>query len=144
MDLISSICRDKVHAQQIITVIPQMLHFSLSANIDTLILKVEPRSAPVPTGRKSVLAFVLFPRAFYTPSAGHEQSHVFLLQVCSTDAQADSDLRTLIHQNQPENVGCFSYLGSKVTRDAKCTREIKCRISLANSAFNNMKTLFYT
>jgi len=53
-----------------------MLHFSFSADIDTLILKVEPGSAPVPTGRKSVLAFALFPSAFYTPSAGHQQSYV--------------------------------------------------------------------
>ena len=41
MNLISSRCRKKVHVQQTITVIPQMLHFSFSANVDTRILKVD-------------------------------------------------------------------------------------------------------
>jgi hypothetical protein len=42
-----------------------------------------------------------------------------------------------------QNVQYFSYLGSTITNDTTCrpTPEIKCRIAMANSAFNK-KTLF--
>jgi hypothetical protein len=39
-----------------------------------------------------------------------------------------------------ENVKEFNYLGSMITNDARCTREIKARIAMAKAAFN--KTLF--
>jgi hypothetical protein len=35
----------------------------------------------------------------------------------------------------------FNYLGSVITNDARCTREIKSRIAMAKAAFNK-KTLF--
>jgi hypothetical protein len=44
-------------------------------------------------------------------------------------------------QKQLENVEYFNYLGSMITNDAKRTREIKSRISMAKAAFNK-KTLF--
>ena len=35
----------------------------------------------------------------------------------------------------------FVYLGSTITQDARCNREVEKRIMIAKSAFNNMKTL---
>jgi hypothetical protein len=35
-----------------------------------------------------------------------------------------------------ENAEEFNYLGSVVTNDARCTREIKARIAMAKAAFN--------
>jgi hypothetical protein len=43
------------------------------------------------------------------------------------------------HQKQSENVEYFSYLGSMVTNDARCTREIKSRIATAKAAFNQQE-----
>jgi hypothetical protein len=36
----------------------------------------------------------------------------------------------------------FNYLGSMITNDARCTREIKARIAMAKAAFNRKKILF--
>ena len=47
-----------------------------------------------------------------------------------------------MNQKQLENVEYFNYLGSMITNDARCTREIKSRIAMAKAAFNNKKTLF--
>jgi len=38
--------------------------------------------------------------------------------------------------------GCFKSLGSMLTNDGRCTREIKSRIAMANAAFNKKNTLF--
>jgi hypothetical protein len=38
-----------------------------------------------------------------------------------------------------QNVEYFSYLGSMVTKDARCTREIKSVITTAKTAFSNKK-----
>jgi hypothetical protein len=35
----------------------------------------------------------------------------------------------------------FSYLGSVITNDAKCTREIKSSISMTKAAFNKKEAL---
>jgi hypothetical protein len=40
-----------------------------------------------------------------------------------------------------ENVEEFNYLGSMITNDAKCTREIKARIAISKAAFNRKKIL---
>jgi hypothetical protein len=48
----------------------------------------------------------------------------------------------MIDQKQLENVEYFSYLGSMITNDARCTREIKSRIAIAKAAFNKKKKLF--
>jgi len=45
-------------------------------------------------------------------------------------------------QEQPEKVEYFKYLGSVITNDARCRREIKSRISMAKVAFNKNNNLF--
>ena len=47
----------------------------------------------------------------------------------------------MINQTQLESVECFKYVGSMLTNDGRCTCEIKCRISMAKSAFSD-KNLF--
>ena len=47
----------------------------------------------------------------------------------------------MIDQKQLENVELFKYLGSTLTNDGICTREIKSRIAMGKVAFNK-KTLF--
>jgi hypothetical protein len=44
-------------------------------------------------------------------------------------------------QKQPENMEYFTYLGSIITKDARCTDEIKSTIITAKAAFNNRKVL---
>jgi hypothetical protein len=41
-----------------------------------------------------------------------------------------------------ENVEEFNYLGSMITNDERCTREIKTRIAMAKAVFNRNETLF--
>jgi len=48
----------------------------------------------------------------------------------------------MIDQKKLENVECFKYLGSMLTNDGRCTREIKSRIAMAKAAFNKKKVLF--
>jgi len=43
-----------------------------------------------------------------------------------------SPVTIMIDQKQLENVGCFKYLGSMLTNDGRCTREIKSRIAMEN------------
>jgi hypothetical protein len=50
-------------------------------------------------------------------------------------------IQIVIDQKQPENVECFSCLGSMITNDARCTWEIKSKIAMAKTAFDNKKTL---
>ena len=49
--------------------------------------------------------------------------------------------KIMIGQKQLENVETFKYLGIILTNDGRCTCEIKCRIAMANAAFNKKKTL---
>jgi hypothetical protein len=51
-------------------------------------------------------------------------------------------LQIKIDKNPVENVKEFNYLGSMITNDARCTREIKARIAMAKAAFNKKRTLF--
>jgi hypothetical protein len=51
-------------------------------------------------------------------------------------------VKIMIDQNWPENVEYFNYLGSMITNDATCTREIKSRITMAKAAFSKAKALF--
>jgi len=44
-------------------------------------------------------------------------------------------------QKQLKNVECFKYLGSMLTNEGRCTREIKSRIAMAKAAFS--KDSFY-
>ena len=48
----------------------------------------------------------------------------------------------MIDQKQLENVECFKYVGSVLTNDGRCSREIKSSIAMANAAFSKKKTLF--
>jgi hypothetical protein len=47
-----------------------------------------------------------------------------------------SPVQIMIDQKQFENMGYFNYLGSMITNDARCTREIKSNIAMAKVAFN--------
>jgi hypothetical protein len=53
-----------------------------------------------------------------------------------------SPIQIVIDQKQPKSVEYFSYLGSMVTNDVRCTREIKSRIAVAKAAFNEKRALF--
>jgi hypothetical protein len=53
-----------------------------------------------------------------------------------------SPSKIMIDQKQLENVEYFNYLGSTITSDARCTREIEYRIVMAKAAFNKKKNLF--
>ena len=46
-----------------------------------------------------------------------------------------------INNRELEEVDHFKYLGSVLTRDAYCTREIKMRIAIAKEAFNRKMSL---
>jgi hypothetical protein len=53
-----------------------------------------------------------------------------------------SPMKIMIDQKQLENVEYFNHLGSMITNDARCTREIKSRIAMAQAAFNKKNTHF--
>jgi len=53
-----------------------------------------------------------------------------------------SPVTIMIDQKQLENVECFTYLGSLLTNDGRCTCEITSRIAMAKAAFSKKKTLF--
>jgi len=53
-----------------------------------------------------------------------------------------SPVTIMIDEKQLENVECFKYMGSMLTNDGRCTREIKLRIVMAKAAFSKKKTLF--
>jgi len=53
-----------------------------------------------------------------------------------------SPVQIMILQKQPENEKYFNYSGNIITNDARCTREIKSRISMTNAAFSKKKNLF--
>jgi hypothetical protein len=42
----------------------------------------------------------------------------------------------MVGKNQPEDAEYFNCLGSIVTNDARCRREIKSRIAMAKAAFS--------
>jgi hypothetical protein len=48
----------------------------------------------------------------------------------------------VIDQKQLKKVKYFNYLGSMITNDPRCIREIKSRIAMAKAAFNRKKPLF--
>ena len=51
-------------------------------------------------------------------------------------------VKFMIDQKQVENVESFKYLGSILTKDGRCTCEIKCRTAMAKAAFNKKRALF--
>jgi hypothetical protein len=52
-----------------------------------------------------------------------------------------SPVPIMINEEQLENVEYFIYLGS-LTSEARCTHEIKSRISMAKAASNNKETFY--
>jgi hypothetical protein len=48
-----------------------------------------------------------------------------------------SPVRIIIDKKQPENLEYLKYLGSMITNDSRCAREMKFMISMATAAFNN-------
>jgi hypothetical protein len=50
----------------------------------------------------------------------------------------------MVDQKQLENVEYFNWLGSIITNDARCTREIKSSVAMAKAAINRKKKLFTT
>jgi hypothetical protein len=48
----------------------------------------------------------------------------------------------IIEQKLFENAECFNYLGSMITNNTRCTREIKSRISMAKVALNKKNVPF--
>jgi hypothetical protein len=52
-----------------------------------------------------------------------------------------SPIQITTDQTQLQNVEYFNYLGSMVTNDARCTREIESMIAMAKASFNK-KTIF--
>ena len=59
-----------------------------------------------------------------------------------TISRQTSPVTIMVDQKELENVECFKYLGSMLTNDGRCTREIKSRIGMAKAAFSKKKTLF--
>jgi len=53
-----------------------------------------------------------------------------------------SSVQTLIDQKQLENLKYFKYLGSVITNDASCAREIKSRTVTVRAAFSKKQNLF--
>ena len=49
----------------------------------------------------------------------------------------------MIDQKQLENVESFNNMGSMLTKDGRCTCEIKSRIAVAKAAFNKKRAFFY-
>jgi len=54
-----------------------------------------------------------------------------------------SPIQILKDQKQPENVEYFNYLGSVITNDARCRREIKSRINMAKVAFKKNNNRYF-
>jgi hypothetical protein len=52
-----------------------------------------------------------------------------------------SPMTIMVDQKQLEDVEYLNYLGSMITNDARCAREIKSRIAMAKAAFNKKKNL---
>jgi hypothetical protein len=53
-----------------------------------------------------------------------------------------SPIKIMINQKQLENVEYLNYFGSMIPNDARCTREIKSRITMVKAAFNKKNNLF--
>ena len=52
-------------------------------------------------------------------------------------SRSNESLQIKVNNQERKEVDHFRYLGSVLTRDVYCTREIKMRIAIAKEAFNN-------
>jgi hypothetical protein len=51
-------------------------------------------------------------------------------------------VENMTDQTHKENVKYFKNLGSMITNDARCTRDIKTRVTMAKAAFSKDRTFF--
>jgi hypothetical protein len=51
-------------------------------------------------------------------------------------------IQAMIHKKSTGESGVFLQFCKMITKDVRCTREIKSRVSMANAAFNKKKILF--
>ena len=51
------------------------------------------------------------------------------------------NIKITVGDRELKQVENFTYLGSNISNDGKCEREIKIRIGKAKTAFNNLKEL---
>ena len=51
-------------------------------------------------------------------------------------SRSNESLQIKVNNRELKEVDHFKYLGSVLTRDGYCTREIKMRIAIAKEAFN--------
>jgi hypothetical protein len=51
-------------------------------------------------------------------------------------SRQQSPVHILVNEKQLENVEHLNHLGSMITNDVRCTREIKSRIAMGKAAFN--------
>jgi hypothetical protein len=51
-------------------------------------------------------------------------------------------IQIMIHQKSTGESGIFQQFCRMITKDARCTREIKSRVSMTNAAFNKKKIIF--
>jgi hypothetical protein len=58
------------------------------------------------------------------------------------NARQPSPVQIMTDKKQLENVKYFNYLGSMITNNEMCTREVKWSIAMAKAAFN--KNTFFT
>ena len=54
-----------------------------------------------------------------------------------------SPIQIIIDQKEKDNVQYLNYLGSMITNDESCTREIISRIAKATAAFSKKKNFFH-
>jgi hypothetical protein len=62
-------------------------------------------------------------------------------KVMRTPRQA-SQIESMVNQTVTENVEYFNYLGSMITSDARCTREIESGVAMAKEELNKKKIIF--
>jgi hypothetical protein len=51
-------------------------------------------------------------------------------------------MQVMMHQKSAGKSGIFRRFCGMITKDARCTREIKSRVSMANAAFDKKKIIF--
>ena len=56
-------------------------------------------------------------------------------------SRSNESLQNIVNNTELKEVDHFKYLGSVLTRDDYCTREIKMRIAIAKEAFNRKISL---
>jgi hypothetical protein len=71
-----------------------------------------------------------------------EQKRIWTESKIIRISREPSSLQIMTDQKQAENVEYFNCLGSMITNDARCTREVKSMIVMAKAAFNIKNALF--